>query len=57
LILLAQTVLVIFVSFGHQSIPAYGFLPAALVIYLFDEGIVYLGARSVSKHPRSGAMN
>ena len=57
LILLAQTVLVIFVSFGHQSIPAYGLLPAALVIYLFDEGIVYLGARFASKHPRSGAMN
>jgi hypothetical protein len=47
LILVAQTVVIIFVSFGHQSIPAYGLLPAALVIYLFDEGIIYLfGARS-----------
>ncbi len=45
LILLVQTVVIIFVSFGHQSIPAYGLLPAALVVYLVDECAVFLFTR------------
>jgi hypothetical protein len=49
LIVLIQTVVVFLVPFGDESLPAYGLLPAALVIYLFDEGIIYLfGARSDS---------
>ena len=58
LIVLIQTVVILLVPFGDQSLPAYGLLPAALVIYLVDEGIIYLlGARSADEHPRSGAEN
>jgi hypothetical protein len=58
LIVLVQTVVIVLVPFGDQSLPAYGLLPAALVIYLFDEGIIYLfGARSAGKHPQSSATN
>lgn len=50
LMLLFQTIVIVAVPFGDQSLPAYGLLPAALVIYLIDEGILYLiglfGARS-----------
>jgi hypothetical protein len=58
LIALIQTVVIFLVPFGDQSLPAYGLLPAALVIYLVDEGIIYLfGARSAGEHPRSEAEN
>jgi hypothetical protein len=58
LIALVQTVVILLVSFGDQSLPAYGLVPAALVVYLFDEGMIYmLGARSADEHPRSGAEN
>ena len=58
LIALIQTVVILLVPFGDQSLPAYGLLPAALVIYLIDEGIIYLfGARSTGKHPQSSATN
>jgi hypothetical protein len=47
LILLTQATIICLVPFGDESLPAYGLIPAALVIYLFDEAIVYLlGARS-----------
>jgi hypothetical protein len=50
LILLIQTVVIFFVPFGDESLPAYGLLPAALVIYLIDEGIIYLfGRQSVAR--------
>jgi len=58
LIVLIQTIVIILVPFGDQSLPAYGLVPAALVVYLFDEGIIYLfGARSAGKHPQSSATN
>src|SRR6202789_3994194 len=41
LIVLIQALVILFVPFGDQSLPAYGLLPAALVIYLVDEGIIY----------------
>ena len=57
LILLIQTMVIVLVPFGDESLPAYALLPAALVIYLFDEGIIYLfGVRS-AKRPRSSATN
>ena len=57
-IVVIQTVVILLVPFGDQSLPAYGLLPAALVIYVIDEGIIYLlGARSAGKHPRSSATN
>jgi hypothetical protein len=47
LIVLIQSVVILIVPFGDQSLPAYGLLPAALVVYLIDEGIIYLfGARN-----------
>ena len=49
LISLVQSVVIIYLSFGSQSIPAYGLLPAALVIYLFDEGIIYLLSGSIRR--------
>ena len=58
LIVLIQTVVILLVPFGNESVPAYGLVPAALVIYFIDEGIFYvLGARSADEHPRSGAEN
>lgn len=49
---------IVLVPFGDESLPAYALLPAALVIYLFDEGVIYLfGARSAGKHPPSSAAN
>ncbi|WP_263409381.1 hypothetical protein [Terriglobus tenax] len=56
LILLIQMMVIFLVPFGDQSLPAYGLLPAALGIYLVDEGIIYLfGARSADKHPESSS--
>lgn len=42
LILLVQTMVMFLVPFGDESLPAYGLIPTALVIYLFDECIIYL---------------
>jgi hypothetical protein len=42
LIALVQTVVIVLVQFGDQSLPAYGLVPAALVVYLFDECIIHL---------------
>jgi hypothetical protein len=53
-----QAVVIFLVPFGDESLPAYGLLPAALMIYLIDEGVIYLfGARSAGKHPSSNATN
>lgn len=41
-VVLIQTAVIFFVPFGNQSLPAYGLLPAALVIYLIDLGIIFL---------------
>jgi hypothetical protein len=42
LILLIQTMVIVVAPFGDQSLPPYGLIPAGLVIYLFDEGVIYL---------------
>ena len=58
LTLLIQIMVIVLVPFGDESLPAYALLPAALAIYLFDEGVIYLfGARSAGKHPPSSATN
>lgn len=42
LILLIQTMVILLVPFGDESLPAYGLIPAALVIYLFDVCIIWV---------------
>ena len=42
LILLVQTMVIYLVPFGDTSLPAYGLIPAALVIYLFAECIIFV---------------
>ncbi len=45
LMLLIQAVMVGFVPLGDESLPAYGLVPAAVVIYLVDECIIFLFKR------------
>ena len=33
---------ILLVPFGDESLPAYGLIPAALVIYLFDVCIIWV---------------
>lgn len=42
LILFVQAAIVVAFPFGPESMPVYGLLPAGLVIYLFDEGVILL---------------
>jgi hypothetical protein len=52
LILLVQIAVIAFVPFGGQSMPVYGLLPAALVVCLVDEGIVFLFTRGFGFSPK-----
>ena len=42
LILLLQVMMIVFVPFGSKSMPVYGLMPAGLVLYLLDEGIIFV---------------
>jgi len=52
LMFLVQAVVVWFLPLGDQSIPAYGLLPAAVVIYFFDEGVIFLLRNVFSPSPK-----
>jgi hypothetical protein len=53
LILLLQIAAIVLVPFGDQSTPGFALLPAALVIYLVDECIVFLFTRGITRSPGS----
>lgn len=52
LILFVQVMAIVFIPFGDESMPAYALLPAALVIYLFDECIIFLFGRGSAARPK-----
>jgi hypothetical protein len=52
LILLLQIVAIFLLPFGDQSTPGFALLPAALLIYLVDECIVYLFTQGIVRSPK-----
>lgn len=52
LILLAQIAGIVLVPLGDRSMPAYALLPAALVVYLVDECLMFVFARGFGTSPK-----
>lgn len=52
LILLVQAIVIGFVRFGGEWQPAYSLVPDGLVVYLFDECIIFLVKKGFGTRPK-----